>query len=111
MDCSPPRPICPWDSPGKNTGVGGHALLQGIFPTQGSNKLRSPELANGLLTIEPAGKPYLSWFVLTDAFIILIFKKQLFIFFFNIYFTSPCWASVFPHSNFIGTIRTLGCVL
>ena len=29
--------LCPWDSPGKNTGVGGHFLLQGIFPTQGSN--------------------------------------------------------------------------
>ena len=27
----------PWDSPGKNTGVGYHFLLQGIFPTQGSN--------------------------------------------------------------------------
>ena len=25
------------DSPGKKTGVGGHALLQGIFPAQGSN--------------------------------------------------------------------------
>ena len=29
--------LCPWDSPDKNTGVGCHALLQGIFPTQGSN--------------------------------------------------------------------------
>ena len=29
--------LCPWDSPGKNTGVSCHALLQGIFPTQGSN--------------------------------------------------------------------------
>ena len=29
--------LCPWDSPGKNTGMGCHALLQGIFPTQGSN--------------------------------------------------------------------------
>ena len=28
--------LCPWDSPGKNTGVGCHALLQRIFPTQGS---------------------------------------------------------------------------
>ena len=38
VGCSPPtRPLCPWDSPGKNTGVGCHALLQGIFPTQGSN--------------------------------------------------------------------------
>ena len=27
--------LCPWDSPGKNTGVGCHFLLQGIFPNQG----------------------------------------------------------------------------
>ena len=33
----PVRLFCPWDSPGKNTGVGCHALLQGILPTQGSN--------------------------------------------------------------------------
>ena len=31
-------PLCPWDSPGKNTGVGCHVLLQGIFPTQGWNQ-------------------------------------------------------------------------
>ena len=30
---------CPWDSPGKNTGVGCHVFHQGIFPTQGSNIL------------------------------------------------------------------------
>ena len=29
--------LSPWDSPGKNTGVGCHFLLQGIFPTHGSN--------------------------------------------------------------------------
>ena len=28
------RLLCPWDSPGKNTGVGCHALLQGIFLSQ-----------------------------------------------------------------------------
>ena len=28
---------CPWNSPGHNTGVGSHFLLQGIFLTQGSN--------------------------------------------------------------------------
>ena len=33
----PARLLCPWDSPGKNTGVGCHALLQEIFPTPGSN--------------------------------------------------------------------------
>ena len=31
------RFLCPWDSPGKNSELGCHALLQGIFPTQGSN--------------------------------------------------------------------------
>ena len=33
----PARLLRPWDSPGKNTEVGSHALLQGIFPTQGLN--------------------------------------------------------------------------
>ena len=33
----PTRLLCPWDSPGKNTGVGCHFLLQRIFPTQGLN--------------------------------------------------------------------------
>ena len=28
---------CPWNSPGQNTGVGNHFLLQEICPTQGSN--------------------------------------------------------------------------
>ena len=34
-DCSPPGSSVHGDSPSKNTGVGCHALLQGIFPTQG----------------------------------------------------------------------------
>jgi len=29
--------VSPWNSPGQNTGVGSLSLLQGIFPTQGSN--------------------------------------------------------------------------
>ena len=29
--------LCPWDSPGKNTGVGCHFLFRGIFPTQRLN--------------------------------------------------------------------------
>ena len=37
MDCSPPGSSVHGDSIGKNTGVGCHALLQGNFPTQGSN--------------------------------------------------------------------------
>ena len=37
MDCSLPGSSVHGDSPGKNTGMGCHAFLQGIFSTQGSN--------------------------------------------------------------------------
>ena len=37
LGLQPTRRLCPWDSLGRNTGVGSHSLLQGIFPTQGSN--------------------------------------------------------------------------
>ena len=37
LDCSPPGSSVHGDSPGKNTGVGCHSLLQGIFPTQELN--------------------------------------------------------------------------
>ena len=53
----PPRLPCPWDSPGKNAGVGCHALLQGIFPTQRSSpfmSLTSPEWACGFFTTSTA---------------------------------------------------------
>ena len=33
----PTRLLCPWDFPGKNTGMDTHVVLQGIFPTQGSD--------------------------------------------------------------------------
>ena len=48
----PARLLCPWDSPGKNTGEGCHALLQGIFPTQVLNPrlLHLPALAGGFFT-------------------------------------------------------------
>ena len=52
----PARLLCPWNSPGKNTGVGYHALLQGIFPIQGLN----PGLLHwqaGSLQPVPPGKP------------------------------------------------------
>ena len=47
----PTRLLCPWDSPGKNTGVGCHALCQGNFQTQGSNlSLMSHALAGTFFT-------------------------------------------------------------
>ena len=38
MDYSLSRLLSPWDSSSKNTGVGCHFLLQGLFPTMGSKK-------------------------------------------------------------------------
>ena len=46
----------PCNSPGQNTGVGNISLLQGIFPTQGSN-LGLPHCRWIFLPAEPQGKP------------------------------------------------------
>ena len=55
----PARFLRPWDSPGKKTGVGCCALLQGIFPTQGLNPHLSCLLhwQVGSLPLAPPGKP------------------------------------------------------
>ena len=52
MDCSLPGSSVHGDSPGKNTGVGWHTLLQGIFLTQGL-KPTSPALQADSLLSEP----------------------------------------------------------
>ena len=54
-DCSPPGSSVHEDSLGKNTGLGCHALLQGIFPTR--IELRSPALQADSSMSEPPGKP------------------------------------------------------
>ena len=48
----PARLLCPWDSPGKNAGVGSCFLLKGIFLAQGLNPplLFSPALASRFFT-------------------------------------------------------------
>ena len=47
----PTRLFCPWDFIDKNTGVGWHFILQGIFLTQGLNmSLASPALVSGFFT-------------------------------------------------------------
>ena len=52
--------LCPWDSPGKYTGVDCHALLQGISPTQRSNPhlLYLLQWQAGSLPLVPPGKPH-----------------------------------------------------
>ena len=52
----PSRFLCPWDFPGKNTGVGWDALLQGVFLTQGLNPHLLCLLHCGFFTNEPLGK-------------------------------------------------------
>ena len=44
--------LSPWDFPGQSTGMGCHFLLQGIFPTQGSN-WGVPHCRQMLLPSEP----------------------------------------------------------
>ena len=53
--------LCPWDSPGKNTGVGCHALLQGTFSTQASTQVSYVSCpASEFFTAELLGSPSLS---------------------------------------------------
>ena len=49
------RLLCPWDFPGKDTGVGCYFLLQGIFPTLGSNPCLS--LQTDSLPLTHQGSP------------------------------------------------------
>ena len=59
LDHKPPGSSCPWDFPGKNTGVGCHFLLQGIFPIQGLNPclLHLLHWQADTLPLAPLGKP------------------------------------------------------
>ena len=55
IDCSPPGSYVHGDSPGKNTGVGCHALLQGVFPIPRFQGIKpgSPTLQANSLPSEP----------------------------------------------------------
>ena len=78
----PARLLCPWDSPGKNTGVGCHALLQGICPIQGSN-LGPLHCRQILYRLRYQGSPEHR---LTESNISLIFKflvKEIYFYVYN----------------------------
>ena len=61
---SPSRLLCPWDSPGKSTGVGFHAILRAIFPTKGLNShiLCLLHWQTDSLPLAPPGKPTIFFF-------------------------------------------------
>ena len=57
QELEPARLLCPWASPGKNAGVGCHALLQGIFSTQRSNP-GLPHYRQILYCLSHQGSPF-----------------------------------------------------
>ena len=69
---SPTRLLCPWDSPGKNTGVGCHFLLQGIFLTPGIECI-SPALQADSSPSEPPGKLKIMANVIYDVLLFIFF--------------------------------------
>ena len=52
------RLLCPWDSPRRNTGVGCHSLLQGIFPIKGLNPSSLALAGKDSSTLSHWGSPY-----------------------------------------------------
>ena len=98
------------DSLGKNTGVGCHARLWGIFPTQGSNLwLMSLALAGRFFTAEPLEKPYYhGMFVQTKKLTLVCYYEanswsdvDLTSFSCNVCFSSQDWApsTTLPQSS------------
>ena len=75
----PTRLLCPGDSPGKNTGVGCHVLLQGIFQTQGSNPhlLCLLHWQAGSLPLAPPGKPKIIIYLYITYYIVFIYNYML----------------------------------
>ena len=61
--------IYPWNSPGKNTGVGSHSLLQGIFPTPGLN-LSHLHCRHVLYHLSHQGSLIYIWVYLNDMLIL-----------------------------------------
>ena len=70
--------LCPWDSPAKITGVGCHALLQGIFPSQGWNPrlLHLLHWQAGSLPLAPPGKSLLTTYLYLTQLTILYYKLK-----------------------------------
>ena len=80
-ELQPTRLLCPWNSPGKNTGVGCHFILQGIFPTQGLNSrlLHLRHWQADSFPPVPCGKPiFISLYVSLICLISLLLSVSLF---------------------------------
>ena len=79
-------PLCPWDSPGKNTGVGCRALRQGIFLSQGDQTLfpMSPALAGEFLTTSATWESLPPLYELPISPSVMSFEKEIVLLNFNL---------------------------
>ena len=78
MDCSPPGPAhCPWDFPGRNTGVSCYFLLQVIFLTQRSNPSLPHWQVDSLPSLSNQGNPFIkaNSKYLLNVYILVIISK------------------------------------
>ena len=74
MDYSQPGSSVHGDSPGKNTGVGFHALLQGIFPIQGLNP-GLPHCRQILYHLGHQGSPFIYIYIHTHIYVAYIVQN------------------------------------
>ena len=81
MNCSLSGSSLHGDSPDKNTGVGRHALLQGIFPTQGLTRVSCVSWTGRWVLIAPPGKPLPFIHFMLNLVHLIRFCFQLFFFF------------------------------
>ena len=88
----PTRPHCPWDSPGKNTGVGCHFLLQCMKVKSESEVAQScPTLSDPMDCSRPGSSIHgifqarvLEWGAIAFSYSLLAYRKNLFFFFYSL---------------------------
>ena len=95
-ELQPIRFLCPWDSPGKNTGVGCRALLQEIFLIQRLNPhlLRLPALAGGFFTTSTTWEALSRWYYASNIWYGHHWKNPLVILSASWRLSAPLWVWV-----------------
>ena len=94
----PPRLLCPGDSPGKNTGVDYHFLLQGICLTQGLNLNSSHLYCRRIFyPTEPLGKPS----IISSIICVCVIKRLLY------FLSHHLFVTYLVNTNFSPLIKTL----
>ena len=112
VDCSPLSSSVHGDSPGKNTGMGSYALLQGVFPNQGLNPslLHCRQILSclsHLLGTGAAGKRQ-TWFSLGE-FAAWGWRRYCFLFEWKIQRLGLCWErqkGMWGHMEHPGQVRS-----